>query len=359
MSDESYRQLAEVLNTLPNGFPPTDSGVEIKILKKIFEPDEAEFFCRLRLTYETPEQIAQRNQLPLEGLAEKLEKMFEKGQIESRISERVRSFRMAPWVVGIYEYQLNRMDKEFAQLVEEYIPFYGPQLVMTKPPIMQVIPIEKEIPANYEALPYEKVSNVIENGKSFTVFDCICRKRTRLLDKGCDKPLEICMGIGEEPEAFDNHPMGGRSISKQEAYALLQKAEEAALVHMTSNVKNGRWFICNCCGCCDGQLMAVGAGLTGIINSHFYAEIDQDLCASCGICADERCQVKAIDEVDGSYRVNRVKCIGCGLCVSTCTTEAMRLIHKSPEELQPLPDNEMDWLEKRGAARGVDFSPYK
>jgi electron transport complex protein RnfB len=359
MSDESYRQLAEVLNTLPNGFPPTESGVEIKILKKIFEPDEAELFCRLRLTYETPEKIAQRNNLPLEGLAEKLETMFRKGQIETRMFEGVRSFRMAPWVVGIYEYQLNRMDKEFAQLVEDYKLFFGPQLFMTKPQVMQVIPVEKDIPANYEALPYEKVSSIIENGKVFAVFDCICRKKARLLDKGCDRPLEICMGIGDESVILDNHPMGGRIISKQEAYNLLQKAEEAALVHMTSNVKNGQWYICNCCGCCDGQLMLVGAGLTGIINSHFYAEINQDLCASCGICADERCQVKAIDEVDDSYRVNRVKCIGCGLCVSTCSTGAMRLIHKLPEELQPLANDEMDWLEKRGAERGVDFSAYK
>ncbi len=359
MNDEAYRQLANVLNTLPNGFPPTESGVEIKLLKKVFEPDEAELFCRLKLTYETAEQIAQRSGLPLGSLAEQLETMWEKGQIESRLSEGTQLFRMVPWVIGIYEYQLKRMDKEFAQLCESYAPFLGPQLVMNKPQLMQVIPIEREIPANYEALPYEKVSSIIENGKSFVVSDCICRKQTRLLGKGCDKPLEICMAIGDEPDLFDNDPWGRRIISKQEAYDLLQKAEEAALVHMTCNVKNGHWFICNCCGCCDGQLVAASAGLTGVINSHFYAEIDQDLCAACGICADERCQVKAIEEVDGSYSVNRAKCIGCGLCISTCSTEAMRLIHKTPEELEPPAKDEMDWWEKRALARGVDFSFYK
>lgn len=224
---------------------------------------------------------------------------------------------------------------------------------------MQVIPIEREIPVGYEALPYEKVSGLIENGKSFAVNDCICRKRTRLLGKGCEKPLEICMAIGDEPDLFENSPWGGRIISKQEAYDLLQKAEEAALVHMTSNVKNGHFFICNCCGCCDGQLAASVAGFTGVINSHFYAEIDQDLCAACGICADERCQVKAIEETDGSYNVNRAKCIGCGLCATTCTTGAMRLFHKAPEEIEPPAENERDWWEKRALARGVDFSPYR
>ena len=58
MTDPIYAKLAKVLDTLPNGFPATASGVEVKILKKIFQPEEAELFCDLRLTLETPEQIA-------------------------------------------------------------------------------------------------------------------------------------------------------------------------------------------------------------------------------------------------------------------------------------------------------------
>ena len=60
MGDETYYKLAKVLDTLPNGFPSTESGVEIKLLKKIFSPDEAELFCDLRLVHETSDQIAQR-----------------------------------------------------------------------------------------------------------------------------------------------------------------------------------------------------------------------------------------------------------------------------------------------------------
>ena len=48
MTDKIYRELAKVLDTLPNGFPPTESGVEIKLLKKIFRPQDAELFCDLR-----------------------------------------------------------------------------------------------------------------------------------------------------------------------------------------------------------------------------------------------------------------------------------------------------------------------
>ena len=79
MSDDSYRKLAKVLDTLPNGFPPTESGLEIRLLEKIFEPEEAELVCDLRLTFETPEQIAERTGRPLEGLKETLLSMWRKG----------------------------------------------------------------------------------------------------------------------------------------------------------------------------------------------------------------------------------------------------------------------------------------
>ncbi len=52
----------------------------------------------------------------------------------------------------------------------------------------------------------------------------------------------------------------------------------------------------------------------------------------------------------------RVKCKGCGVNVSPCPSEAVRLIHKRPEELMRPAKEEMDWYEKRGTERGVDFS---
>ena len=55
MTEEVYGKLAKVLDTLPNGFPRTESGVEIKLLKKIFQPEQAELFCDLRLAFETAE----------------------------------------------------------------------------------------------------------------------------------------------------------------------------------------------------------------------------------------------------------------------------------------------------------------
>ena len=361
MSDEIYHKLAEVLDTLPNGFPTTDSGVEIKLLKRIFRPQDAELFGDLRLEFETPQQISQRTGRPLEGLAEHLSEMGERGQIFAVDLGTVKLFKMVPWAFGIYEFQRRHMDRELAEMCEAYMSVYGAQFFSKGPQLMQVVPIEKEIPGQQVALSHEQVSGIIETSQSFTVFDCICKKEKRLLDHGCQKPMEVCMGFAPIPGVFDDSDRY-KAISREEAYALLNKAEEAGLVHLTWNVESGHFFICNCCGCCCGVLRSInelGIEASKVINSYYFAEIDPDECVACGTCKDERCQVNAIEEGEDAYRVIREKCIGCGLCVTTCPSEAIALVRKQPEDINPPPKNEMDWYMKRAELRGVDISKYK
>jgi Pyruvate/2-oxoacid:ferredoxin oxidoreductase delta subunit len=361
MSDQIYRKLAKVLDTLPSGFPATESGIEIKILKKIFQPAEAELFCDLRLSLETPEKISKRTGRPLEGLEVMLTKMQERGQIFGVKLGAIGLFRMYPWVFGIYEFQLPHMDRELAEMCEEYQAVWGKKFSETKLPFMQVVPVEQEIPINQEALPYERVSSIIENGKSFLLNDCICKKEKQLLGHPCQKPLEVCLAIAPVPGIFDKSPTG-KVISKSEAYDVLRRSEEAALVHMTSNYQSGHYFICNCCGCCCGPLQAInklGVPAARSVNSYYLARIDPEKCVSCGICADERCQVKAIREAEGSYEVIEDRCIGCGLCVTGCPSQAVALVRKAAEQITAPPKDEKDWYAEKGRQRGVDFSPYK
>ena len=359
MNDEVYYRLAKVLDTLPNGFPSTESGVEIKILKKIFTPEEADLFCDLKLTPETAEQIAKRTGRSPEGLEEKLVSMWKRGEISASNLSEIRKFNMMPWIIGIYEFQNKRMDKEFAEMCEEYSMHWGAQFITYGPQAMQVVPIEKEIVVKQEALTYEQVSCLIENAKSFMVNDCICKKEQGLLDNPCDKPLEVCLGANPEPGYYDNHPWGGRVISKEQAFEVLSKAEEAGLVHMTSNIESGHWFICNCCGCCCGLLRAVNMELPNVINSSYYAMIDPNLCEACGTCAEDRCQVNAIEEGGDAYEIIKEKCIGCGLCISTCPSEAIQLFRKQPEDIFPPVKDESAWFDKRAQERGIDYSAYK
>ncbi|MBW2091932.1 MAG: 4Fe-4S binding protein [Deltaproteobacteria bacterium] len=362
MSDEVYHRLAKVLDTLPNGFPSTEGGVEIKLLKKIFSAEEADLFCDMRLSFETAAQVAERAGRPLEGLEERLAAMRDRGQLWGLTLGNINLYKMMPWLFGIYEMQLRHIDQEMAELFEEYYPVLGEQFFKGQPQQFQIIPIEKEIPNEQEALPYEKVSGIIETSKSFMVQECICKKEKHLMDEGCDKPLQVCMAFAPVEGIFDNASGVSRPITKQEAFDLLDKAEEAGLVHLTHNMQNGLFYICNCCGCCCGVLSAInrlGINATEVVNSHYYAEIDPDLCTVCNTCVDERCQVNAIEEGEDFNEVIRDKCIGCGLCVTTCPSEAIQLVRKAPEELTLPPQDEASWFEERGQWRGVDFSMYK
>jgi len=52
METDAYENLAQHLDKLPGGFPPSDSGVEFRLLKRLFTPEEAELAVHLTLDRE-------------------------------------------------------------------------------------------------------------------------------------------------------------------------------------------------------------------------------------------------------------------------------------------------------------------
>ncbi|RPJ52420.1 MAG: 4Fe-4S ferredoxin, partial [Acidobacteria bacterium] len=117
-----YKRLAKKLDRLPHGFPATKSGVDLRILRKIFSPEDAEFALKLKPLPETADHIAHRLHRPVELVQAILDQMASNGQIGSFKLKGKQQYALMPFVVGIYEFQLNRLDKELADLVEEYMP---------------------------------------------------------------------------------------------------------------------------------------------------------------------------------------------------------------------------------------------
>ncbi len=354
--DEVYKSLATKLDQLPNGFPATETGVELKILQKIFSLEEAEMAQKLKPVPETAEVIAKRLGMPLEETEAILDIMSKKGQVWSEKKGGQQVYALYPFAIGIWDFQVNRLDKELSDLMAQYARVLGLTLGAFGPGLTRVIPINATIEAQHQVLPHEDVRQMLANARTFQVVDCICKKNASLRGRPCKHTIQSCLTFSSEEGAFDKYPVG-RMISKQEAFDLLAKAEEEGLVHQTFNTKSGNHFICNCCSCsCPFLIGTKKFSLPYLIaKSNFIALINQETCEACGTCAKERCPMEAIAEDNGRYRVKPERCIGCGVCTATCPTKSITLIQKPKGERHEPPEDLLDWYSKRAASRGIEF----
>ena len=349
MANDVYEQLVDALDKLPNGFPRTPSKVEIPLLKRIFSPEEASLASQLRSEMEPVDMIAQRVGLPVEEAKTKLVEMARHGLVWFDNQAGKPRFRLAPFVVGIYEAQLENMDHEFAHLIDKYMADGGAAGIMgPEPALHRVIPTQGTVKSEW-ILPYDDVRAILLAAKTFHVRDCICRVQQDQIGRRCDFPVRNCLSFSSV-----ERPTGPNDISQEKALAILDETEEIGLVHTVSNVMKGVGYICNCCGCC----CAILRGITdwGVENSvahaNYYAVIDADECLGCGICV-ERCQVQAISEQDGIAVVKRERCIGCGLCVSGCPNDAVNLLQKPDAEIVHPALDYATWEHKRLLNRGL------
>ncbi len=351
MADEAYCRLQEVLDSMPHGFPATSDNLEISILKKIFTEEEAGIAAKMKLKFENAESIAARTGLDTEYLKMILPRMANQGQIFGVTVGGVPIYRLAPFVFGIYEWQLHRLDRELVEMVREYFRRdFGKEFYGHKPPLLRVVPIEVAVPHDSEVKPYNSLTGMIEKAGSWAVGECVCKKEKRILGEGCDNPLEVCLAIAPMEHVFDDH-FWGRPITREKSLEILKTADMAGLVHLTSNTRDGNLFICNCCGCCCSILRGINDldQLNCVARSHYVSVVDPSRCTACGACR-ERCQVRAI-EISDVAAVNS-RCIGCGLCAGSCPAGALRLKLREEGEIELVPRDERDWMRKRAASRG-------
>ena len=144
-----YEELALVLDTIPNGYPAVEDGTHLRVLEWIFTPEEAELCRKLKLKAETSETIAIRLERPPDEIETLLETMHSKGQIRAWMSKSkgARIYGLMPFAVGIYEEQLDRMDEEFAKLLEGYLQQAFKKITAVEPVIFQVLPVNQSINA--------------------------------------------------------------------------------------------------------------------------------------------------------------------------------------------------------------------
>lgn len=355
MNSPSYKILAERLNQLPDGFPPTESGSDLRLLQKLFSPEEAALAASLRLTPEPAKTIASRLGRDALEISKLLKGMARRGLITAKKIEGGLGFAILPFAIGIYEYQYATIDRELAELVEDYIQEAFTKAFEIQPAVHRVVPVGATVEMDLQVHPYESITSIIESGQAWGVQECLCRNQKELIGDPCDHPKEVCMSISARPGVFDAAP-SIRSLTKEEAFETLQIAADAGLVHSVSNKQEGHWYICNCCTCSCAILRGIKEfGIANVVaHSPYLSVVDEAACTGCELCV-EACQFEAL-EYDQMALIDDTRCVGCGLCVLVCPDDALSLTRRPETEILDVPVDKLAWRRARAETMGIDLN---
>jgi Na+-translocating ferredoxin:NAD+ oxidoreductase subunit B len=347
-----YEELRTRLDSMATGFPASGSGVELRILRRLFSQEEAKLFLRLSPRPERPPEVAKRVGVTVEEAEERLESMAKKGLLFRIRKGDEPSYAAAPYIVGIFEHQVNHMDRDVARDMDEYFESaLGRTIQSFKTPVMRSIPINRKIVVKWPVAPYEDALAIIDAQDTIAVAPCICRTSMGYAEKGCGKPVEACFMFGSHARYYVENGMG-RYINREEAREILQRNDEAGLVIQPFNSQKVGGM-CSCCGDCCGMLRSLKKqpNPAAAVQSNYFARVASDECAGCETCL-ERCQMEAIAMTEEKAVINLDRCIGCGLCVTTCSTGALELVRKPEGQLYEPPRTGVETYAMIAAERG-------
>ena len=337
-----YEQLREVLDTHPATAPKTETIIEI--LGLLFTGEEAAVAVGMSFRPWSVRKIAAAASLSEEDTLRRLESMADKGVLFSKNKDGEKQYGLVPLIPGVFEFPFMKADgsplyKKLGALWEKYHhEALGASFAGNPTPLMRVVAVEKSLPAQTRVHPYDEVRSLIENSGYIALADCACRASVGK----CDKPRDVCL-IFEGAAEFLVERGFARHITKEEGMNVLDRSEEAGLVHTSNNSADRANVICNCCPCCCTILR----GKTQLKHPHafepsrFEARVAGEACTGCGICAEDRCPVGAIALEDTIAAVNTAECIGCGLCVTGCPSEAISLAERTALPAVPATVQEM------------------
>jgi len=352
MKKDVYERLAKHLDDLPGGYPRTESGVELRILRRLFTPEEAELALKLSLIPQEARVIARKAGLSRAEAATRLEELAKKGLIYRLESlPGTPKYTAIQFAIGIWEFHVNDLSPELIRDMGEYIPTLLDLETWKKAPQLRTVPVGQSIPVAIEILAHENAEAMVRKQTKWLVAPCICRRERKMVGEGCSRLEEVCLVFGRGADFYERNGLG-RKISLEETLDLLRRADEEGLVLQPSNSQKIA-NICCCCGCCCAVLRTIKLHPkpASIVSTAFVASTDPELCSGCETCVS-RCQMAAIRIDQGKSIVDGDRCIGCGLCVTTCQTGSLRLVRKAAEKLPDVPKNQFEAYRKLGRVRG-------
>lgn len=348
-----YRALQQRIDELPIPYPETESGVELRLLKALFSPREAEIALSLSALPETVQTIGHRvGTVGTDELTAVLSHLADKGAINTgavRVgNRRVKTYGLAPLVVGMFEFQVDKLTPEFVHDFHDYLDEGFRSAVVGAPTgQLRTVPIRAELSAERTVAPYDDIRTYVTNHAGpFAVINCVCRQSAELLGRDCttSSTHETCLMIGHVPSF-------ARRLSRDDVVHILDRAEHEGHVLQPQNSREPSFICCCCRDCCEVLQNArkLPRPADAIPTAHLAA-VDSNLCSGCRICLT-RCPMDAIAVAGRPAHVDEARCIGCGLCATTCPEGAITLTRRARAPRTPR-NNLMMYLRMYADRRG-------
>ena len=227
-----------------------DSKLIPEILRCMINDNQADLLVSLP---GTSDEMAVKLNRPVEEIDSALKEMFRKGLVFKKEKGGKTQWRPPAHLAQFHDGTIlwPEAPPEFYDLWREYMDREWPELahVLVKfmpRPFTRVVPVGKSIETGkVQVLAPESIRQIIGSSTRIAVTRCTCR----LTMRKCDAPVEVCLQINRGAD-YTIERGTGREVSKEEAFEIINKTEEAGLVHVTMNKSGVGHFICNCCGCC-------------------------------------------------------------------------------------------------------------
>lgn len=339
--------LIDRLNRYPVGL--VDNEKLREILAILFSEEEAYIASCFPLAETTCEELAVLTKMNVEELQPILERMANKGLVVDMPSGETVYWMLMPGLIGFFEFTFmkHRADlpmAEVARLMHEYLhevrPGQAEEFFGSPTQLTRALAYEDKIPVTSTITSWEDARQIVREAEFGAAGICFCRHQREHLDKTCDKnaPVqEICIALGEGARFLARRGFM-QEKSTEELLAILDKARDFKLTHVTDNIRDKPSFICNCCSCCCELMAGVQSGFPdGLAKTPFLAKVDEEACNLCGKCF-KVCNAACIDsvKVERTARVNKKICLGCGACIDSCEKNALSLVERKRRPRPPL-----------------------
>jgi Pyruvate/2-oxoacid:ferredoxin oxidoreductase delta subunit len=341
MSKEVYKQLFEVLKKRGGMYAGTDIPEFYEMVEEMFTPEEAEINNAMPSGLFSAKDLARQMDRDEAIIEEILETMADKGLCWTINKDGAQFYQFAR-CLQILEFAFmpgksTEKTKKIAKLVHAYRKAYNEINESTKPtfPTRRVITVDRFIETGNQVHTYDQVQTYINKYEPIAVASCFCRQEALLRGEDThDMPIDVCMQFGPGANYLIDR-LGARKLTKKEATEVLDRAEEAGLIHVSGNRQNfsediSLNSICNCDRWhCGPVSRAIGKSTPGLfINSGFEPRFDADLCVACETCI-ERCPPEALTMGEEDVPIIDLdRCFGCAVCATGCTSEAIAMVKK-------------------------------